>query len=94
MRQIIDQLANGTAPIPSDYKGPRLPETGPTVEFVDNLIAWFKDGQVIHRRLAWEIVLGAYAVLKAEPTLVEVTIPQGETINVFVLRSSSLRCDE
>lgn len=72
------------APFPADYKGPVLPASGPTIEFVDALIAWFKDGEVIPRRLAWQIVLGAYEVLKAEPTLVEVTIPEGETINVFV----------
>lgn len=59
-----------------------LPESGPTVEFVEALTAWFQKGEVIPRREAWRIVLGAYEVLKSEPTLVETTIEEGETINV------------
>lgn len=49
---------------------------------MDSLIEWFKDGNVIPRRIAWQIVLGAYEQLKQEPSLVDVTIPEGETINV------------
>jgi serine/threonine-protein phosphatase 5 len=71
------------APIESSYTGPNLNADGlPTSEFVDALIEWFKDGQVIPRRIAWQIVLGAYEVLKAEDSLVDALIPEGETINV------------
>lgn len=38
--------------------------------------------QTIHRRHAWEIVLGAYETLKEEPSLVEVTIPEGEVADI------------
>lgn len=80
--KLLDQLANGLAPIEDSYKGPRLPESGPTVEFIEELIEWFKKGELIPRRICWEIVLGAYNILKAEPTLVDVTVEEGETINV------------
>lgn len=46
------------------------------------MIEWFKDGNVIPRRIAWQIVLGAYEILKKEPSLVDAHIPEGETINV------------
>ncbi|KAL8278876.1 hypothetical protein RQP46_008747 [Phenoliferia psychrophenolica] len=82
--KIRDQLAQGIAPLEKDYAGPMLsPDGKPTVEFVDSLIAWFKDGKVIPRRLAWQIVLGAQEQLVAEPTLVECEVPEGETINVI-----------
>ncbi|ORY62711.1 Metallo-dependent phosphatase-like protein [Leucosporidium creatinivorum] len=82
--KIADQLAQGASPIDADYKGPRLPEDGkPTAEFIDELIEWFKDGNVIPRRIAWQIVLGAFEVLKKEPSLVDAFIPEGETINVI-----------
>lgn len=81
--QITDQLAAGGSPIEADYTGPRLSSDGlPTAEFVDALIEWFKDGNVIPRRIAWQIVLGAFEKLKTEPSLVDVTVPEGETINV------------
>ena len=81
--QIREQLASGIAPIEPSYTGPRLSSTEePTPEFVDSVVEWFKDGNIIPRRLAWQIVLGAYEVLKAEDTLVDAVVPEGETINV------------
>ncbi|POY71537.1 putative Protein-serine/threonine phosphatase [Rhodotorula taiwanensis] len=84
---IRKQLAEGATPIPSDYTGPRLsgsdaaPEITP--EFVDAMVQWFKDGQVVPRRTAWQILLGAYDVLKEEETLVDVPIPEGQTVDVI-----------
>ncbi|GAA5961652.1 hypothetical protein JCM21900_004629 [Sporobolomyces salmonicolor] len=82
--KIKEQLEQGGSPIDSDYEGPRLPEDGlPTAEFVEEMMQWFKDSNVLPRRLAWQIILGAYDVLKEEETLVDVEIPEGQTINVI-----------
>lgn len=82
--QIREQLDQGGSPIESGYKGPRLPSDGsPTADFIDSMIDWFKDGNVLPRRVAWQIILGAYDVLKEEETLVDVEIPAGETIDVI-----------
>lgn len=35
----------------------------------------FKEQRLIHRRFAFEIILAAQAAFKAEPTLVDVSIP-------------------
>lgn len=84
-QQILDQLASGTAPIDPSYSGPRLDSKDqPTAQFVDDLVEWFKKGQVIPRRIAWQIVLGAYGVLKEEESVVDAIVPEGETINVYV----------
>lgn len=81
--KVLDQLNSGSAPIERDYAGPLVPVDGiPTIEFVEALIAWFKDGKLIPRRIAWQVILGAHAILKAESTMVEVDIPEGETINM------------
>lgn len=75
--KIKQQLADGTNPIEPSYAGPRLSSSNqPTKEFVDELKNWFKEGKLIPRRLAWEIVLGAFEVLKEENSLVEVRIEE------------------
>ncbi|KAK4702839.1 serine/threonine-protein phosphatase 5, partial [Phenoliferia sp. Uapishka_3] len=84
LSQIRDQLASGIAPLDKDYAGPQLSVDGlPSVEFVESLLEWFKDGKVLPRRIAWQIVLGAQEVLASEKTLVECEVPEGETINVI-----------
>jgi serine/threonine-protein phosphatase 5 len=81
--QIREQLDQGGSPIESGYSGPQLPADGsPTPEFIESMMDWFKDGNVLPRRIAWEIILGAYNVLKEEETLVDVEIPADQTIDV------------
>ncbi|GAA5992906.1 hypothetical protein JCM10908_001399 [Rhodotorula pacifica] len=81
------QLEEGSTPIPSDYTGPRLGGTDAspeiTADFVDEMVQWFKDGQIIPRRTAWQILLGAFDVLRQEETLVDVPIPEGQTVDVI-----------
>ncbi|GAA5825213.1 hypothetical protein JCM11251_006147 [Rhodosporidiobolus azoricus] len=82
--KIRKQLDEGHSPIPSDYKGPVLPASGQINEaFIEEMISWFKDGNLIPRRVAWEVILGAYNILKEEETLVDVDIPEGQTVNVI-----------
>lgn len=88
--QIQRQLDDGSSPIPSDYAGPRLPASGQINEaFIDELIEWFrgrdltKGGNVLPKRIAWEIILGAYGHMREESSLVDVPIPKGQTVNVM-----------
>ncbi|KEI40671.1 uncharacterized protein L969DRAFT_72019 [Mixia osmundae IAM 14324] len=82
-----DQLKTGMD-IEASYAGPRLrtdssgsPEI--TQSFLDQMVTFFKDGKVLPRRIAWQIVLGAYNALSKEPSLVETTISQGQHIDVL-----------
>ncbi|KAL8277789.1 hypothetical protein RQP46_009772 [Phenoliferia psychrophenolica] len=57
MKNTRDQLAQGIAPLEEDYTVPMLSsDWKPTVEFADSILPRFKDGKVMQRRLAWQIV--------------------------------------
>lgn len=83
-------IADHACPVDKNYFGP-LPqapadETGswtPTKEFVEGMVEWFKAGKALPRRLVWEIVLGCSALLRAEPSLVDVTVEKGCTVDVI-----------
>jgi len=86
----VDLLANGME-VEADYAGPKMETEDDgkgkkrakiTKEYIDEMKAWFKDGKTIARRHAWEIVLGAYDALSQEPSLVDVTIPEGEVADI------------
>ena len=83
-------IADHACPVEADYAGPRpqapADETGswtPTIEFVEGMVEWFKQGKTLPRRLVWEIVLGCSALLRAEPSLVDVTVEEGCTVDVI-----------
>ena len=69
------------------YAGPVLPEENGkysiTLEFIQAMIAWFKEGKTLPKRYVWEIVLGAYETFASEPSLVDVPVPEGVTIDVI-----------
>ncbi|GAA5901883.1 hypothetical protein JCM8208_006627 [Rhodotorula glutinis] len=78
------QLDDGAFPIPSDYDGPRLEgDARPTSDFVDAMVEHFKAGKLLPKRIVWQILIGAYDVLKEEETLVDVPIPEGQTVDVI-----------
>lgn len=64
--------------VPSDPAG----RYTPTKEFIDAMVQTFKDGGKMPKRVVWEIVLGVKAVVDAEASLVEVTVPEGVTCDV------------
>lgn len=71
----------------SSYNGPKLlQEDGKyqiSLEFVQQMIEWYKDGKSLPRRYVWEIVLGAYDQFLKEDSLVDVRIEEGMTIDVI-----------
>ncbi|GAA6024151.1 hypothetical protein JCM10207_001601 [Rhodosporidiobolus poonsookiae] len=78
------QLDDGHSPLPADYIGPRLSADGlPSDAFIDALLDCFKDGKLVPRRIAQEIVLGANGVLREEESLVDISVPEGQTVNVI-----------
>lgn len=53
-----------------------------TYEFVMKMIEHFKKQRLLHRRFAFELVLGVKKVLESLPTIVDVPIPDGRHITV------------
>ena len=54
-----------------------------TLEFVQAMIQWFKDGKALPRRYVWEIVLGAHSLFIKEQSLVELPLEEGMTCDVI-----------
>ncbi|OJT10453.1 Serine/threonine-protein phosphatase 5 [Trametes pubescens] len=81
-------IAEGGCDVDKGYAGPVLSQTDDgkykiDLEFVKNMIEWFKDGKTIPRRYVWEIVLGAHSYFAQEESLVQVDIEEGMTIDVI-----------
>ncbi|KAF9568058.1 phosphoprotein phosphatase [Agrocybe pediades] len=83
-REIIEE---GGCDIDPSYNGPKLPsENGKfhvSLEFIQDMIKWFKEGKTLAKRYAWEIVIGAYEQFIKEESLVNVDIPEGVTCDVI-----------
>eukprot|EP00004_Rigifila_ramosa_P018022 TRINITY_DN4439_c0_g2_i1.p1 TRINITY_DN4439_c0_g2~~TRINITY_DN4439_c0_g2_i1.p1 ORF type:complete len:422 (+),score=113.81 TRINITY_DN4439_c0_g2_i1:1036-2301(+) len=69
-------------PIESSYTGPHLPSTGITKEFMMEMIEHFKHQKVLPKRYAYEILLQARLLLRSLPTLVEISVKEGESVSV------------
>jgi serine/threonine-protein phosphatase 5 len=63
------------------YKGPRLGEQI-TVEFVTELVAWFRAQKLLHRKYAMQIMLWTHDLLMALPNIAPITIPSGLEVTV------------
>ncbi|KAI0051921.1 protein phosphatase 5, partial [Auriscalpium vulgare] len=83
----LEVIAEGGCELDKNYAGPKLEVVDGkyqvTLEFVRAMIQWFKDGKALPKRYVWEIVLGAYAHFSKEESLVDVTLEEGETIDVI-----------
>ena len=68
------------------YLGPKMPETADedtvTVEFVTEMMQWFKDQKTIHIKYVWKILRGCKKFFATQPSLID--IPLGETDQVTV----------
>mmetsp|Transcript_43168 Transcript_43168/g.115463 ORF Transcript_43168/g.115463 Transcript_43168/m.115463 type:complete len:503 (+) Transcript_43168:66-1574(+) len=64
------------------YKGPALENGKVTEEFITELIAHLKAEKRLHAKYALQIFQQVLEVLKAEKTVVDVEVPEGEYINV------------
>jgi len=54
-----------------------------TLEFIREMMKLFKDGKALPKRYVWEIALGAYSVFEKEPSLVELTLENGRSVDVI-----------
>ncbi|KAL1410300.1 Palmitoyl-protein thioesterase 1 [Vanrija albida] len=90
-QRCITAIQQGACPLdpgrPDNTPLPIIPDDPaarytPTKEFVESMIQFFKDGGKLPKRVVWEIVLGANAVVSAESSLVEVTVPEGVTCDI------------
>jgi serine/threonine-protein phosphatase 5 len=69
--------------VEESYEGPRIDDdAGVTVEFVTELLDWFRDQKKLHRKYVHRLVLDAIALMHKLPSLVDVSIPDGGEFTV------------
>lgn len=61
--------------VENDYKGPKLDSSNKiTLEFVNELIDYFKQQKVVHKKFAYEILHQIHTLVKTLPSLVEINV--------------------
>ena len=69
--------------VESDYSGPRLPDDGRvTLDFMTEMMEWFKSQKKLHRKYAYRIVMDAKVVFESLPTLVDIEVPDENKFTV------------
>lgn len=81
-KSIADSLNLDIITIEDAYQGPNLEDGKVTLDFMKQLMAYFKDGKKLHRKYAYQILIDVKALLQTFPTLVEITVPVDGKITV------------
>ncbi|KAG9448146.1 hypothetical protein H6P81_014274 [Aristolochia fimbriata] len=81
-RSIADSIDFHSIEVESSYTGAKIEGEVVTLDFVKKMIDDFKNQKCLHKRYAFQIVLQARDMLRAMPSLVDVTIPNGNHFTV------------
>lgn len=68
--------------IENDYNGPKLENGKVTLEFMKSLLEWYKNQNKLHKNFAYRILCDMEALLKTQPSLVEITVPEDAKFTV------------
>lgn len=84
---VADTIDLSSIPVEDSYTGIRMEgdnETGYRITraFVMEMIEHFKAQKLLHKRFAFELVLGVKKVLESLPTLVDIVVPEGKELIV------------
>ena len=72
----IDSMA-----VEPDYDGARLGHEM-TQDFIDDMIARFKNGKKLHRKYVYQIIAAVRKIVYEEPTMVEMEVQKGHKLTV------------
>ena len=67
-----------TMTVPSSYKGPHLGAAGVTAEFAADLRVAYREEKILAAKYAVAILQQAILVVRAQPSLVDIAIPEGD----------------
>lgn len=70
--------------VPASYDGPRWDDDVPniTIDFIKQLLLYYKDQKRLHLRYAYRIILAIIVQLRALPTLIEIPVEKGNHFTV------------
>jgi len=81
-KSVVESLDLDSITIEPDYDGPQLEDGKVTVEFMEALLPYLKNQKKLHKRYAYEMLVSIKEQFAALPSLVDVTIPEGEKLTV------------
>ncbi|NXN20917.1 PPP5 phosphatase, partial [Nycticryphes semicollaris] len=81
-RSVVDSLDIESMTIEDEYSGPKLDGGKVTLDFMKELMQWYKEQKKLHRKCAYQILVQVKEVLAKLPTLVETTLKETEKVTV------------
>jgi len=94
---IVDSINIDSMTVEDKYDGPRLEASSGevsssgdegkgkpvvTLDFMKQLMAYYKDRKTLHRRYAFQILVDILSYFKTQPTLVDVDVPDGKKFTI------------
>ncbi|CAL8081137.1 unnamed protein product [Orchesella dallaii] len=81
-KAIVDSIDIEAMAVENSYTGPRLENGKVSVQFMAELMEWYKNQKVLHRKYAFKILVDIERYLMNQPTLIDVTIPEDKEFTV------------
>lgn len=81
-RSVAESIDFHTIEVEPQYTGARIEGEVVTLDFVKKMMEDFKNQKFLHRRYAYQIVLQTRECLRALPSLVDISIPNGNHFTV------------
>ncbi|XP_053994568.1 serine/threonine-protein phosphatase 5 [Hylaeus anthracinus] len=75
-KNIADTIDLEAMAIEDEYAGPKLEDGRVTLKFMQDLLEWYKMQNKLHRKYAYKILLDVKTLFMAQPSLVDITIPE------------------
>ncbi|CAJ0967261.1 unnamed protein product [Ranitomeya imitator] len=81
-RSVVDSLDIEGMTIEDEYTGPQLQNGKVTVDFMVELMKFYKDQKKLHRKCVYQILVQVKEILSQLPSLVEVALEQSQQVTV------------
>lgn len=81
-KNIADMINLEAMAIEDEYTGPKLDNGKVTLQFMQDLLEWYKNQNKLHRKYAYKILLDVKSLFMAQPSLVNVTVPDDSKFTI------------
>ncbi|KAL0127518.1 hypothetical protein PUN28_003062 [Cardiocondyla obscurior] len=81
-KNIADTINLEDMTIEDEYTGPKLVDGKVTLEFMKDLLEWYRNQNKLHRKYAYKILLDVKSWFMAQPSLVDITIPEDKKFTI------------
>ncbi|CAL7948751.1 unnamed protein product [Xylocopa violacea] len=81
-KNIADTINIETMAIEDEYTGPKLDDGKVTLQFMQDLLEWYSKENKLHRKYAYKILLDVKTWFMAQPSLVDITIPDDSKFTI------------